>query len=38
VVAFEEGRLDDPPRFVQRIAALGPRSRPDRIVRLKEGP
>lgn len=38
VVAFEEGRLDDPPRCVQRIAALGPRSRPDRIVRLKEGP
>jgi SAM-dependent methyltransferase len=41
VVAFEEGRLDDPPRCVQRIAALRPRDRadrPDRIVRLKEGP
>ena len=38
IVAFEEGRLDDPPRCVQRIAALGPQERPDRIVRLKEGP
>jgi SAM-dependent methyltransferase len=36
VVAFEDGRLDDPPRCVQRLAALGPRERPDRIVRLKE--
>lgn len=34
VVAYEDGRLEDPPRRVQRIAALGPRSRPDRIVRL----
>jgi len=38
VVAFEEGRLDNPPRCVQRIAALGPLERPDRIVRLKEAP
>jgi SAM-dependent methyltransferase len=41
VVAFEAGRLDDPPRCVQRIAARGPRDpadRPDRIVPLKEGP
>jgi SAM-dependent methyltransferase len=38
VVAYEEGRLEDPPRRVQRIAALGPLERPDRIVRLKEGP
>lgn len=38
VVAFEDGRLEDPTRRVQRIAALGPRDRPDRIVRLKEGP
>jgi len=38
VVAFEDGRLEDPPRRVQRIAALGPQDRPDRIVRLKEGP
>jgi SAM-dependent methyltransferase len=36
VVAYEDGRLDDPPRCVQRLAALGPRERPDRIVRLKE--
>lgn len=38
VVAYEAGRLDDPPRLVQRIAALGPVDRPDRIVRLKEAP
>ena len=36
VVAYEDGRLDDPPRCVQRLAALGPLERPDRIVRLKE--
>lgn len=34
LVAFEQGRLDDPPRCVQRIAALGRQDRPDRIVRL----
>ncbi len=34
VVGYEEGRLADPPRQVQRIAALGPQTRPDRIVRL----
>ena len=38
VVAYEAGRLEDPPRIVQRLAALGPRSLPDRIVRLKEAP
>jgi SAM-dependent methyltransferase len=38
IVAFEAGRLDDPPRIVQRIAALGPQTRADRIVRLKEAP
>lgn len=38
VVAYEDGRLDDPPRCVQRLAALGPRERPDRIARLKESP
>lgn len=37
VVAFEDGRLEDPPRCVQRIAALGPATRPDRIVRLTPG-
>lgn len=37
VVAYEDGRLDEPPRCVQRIAALGPATRPDRIVRLTEG-
>jgi len=39
VVAYEQGLLDDPPRCVQRIAALGLRTRPDRIARLcpKEG-
>jgi hypothetical protein len=36
VIAYEDGRLDDPPRCVQRVAALGPVGRPDRIVRLKE--
>ena len=36
VVAYEDGRLDDPPRCVQRLAALGVQERPDRIVRLKE--
>lgn len=34
VVAFEDGRLENPPRCVQRIAARGPQTRPDRIVRL----
>lgn len=34
VVAYEDGRLDNPPRCVQRIAALGPQARPDRIVGL----
>ena len=38
VVAYEAGRLEDPPRIVQRLAALGPLSLPDRIVRLKEAP
>jgi SAM-dependent methyltransferase len=38
VVAFEDGRLDDPARCVQRIVALGPQSPADRIVRLKEAP
>lgn len=38
IVAYEAGRLEDPPRVVQRIAALGPLERPDRIVRLKEAP
>lgn len=38
VVAYEDGRLEDPPRRVQRIAAVGPLERPDRIRRLKEGP
>lgn len=38
VVAFEDGRLDDPPRQVQRIVAVGHLARPDRIIRLKEGP
>lgn len=38
IVAYEAGRLEDPPRVVQRIAALGPVERPDRIVRLKEAP
>lgn len=38
VVAYEAGRLEDPPRIVQRLAALGPQSLPDRIVRLKEAP
>jgi SAM-dependent methyltransferase len=38
IVAYEAGRLEDPPRVVQRIAALGPVDRPDRIVRLKEAP
>ena len=41
VVAYEDGRLEDPPRCVQRIAAWGvpeARERPDRIARLKEGP
>lgn len=38
VVAYEAGRLEDPPRIVQRLAALGPKSLPDRIVRLKEAP
>lgn len=38
VAAFEDGRLDDPPRRVQRIVALGPQSPADRIVRLKEAP
>lgn len=38
IVAYEDGRLEDPPRCVQRVAALGPSPRPDRIVRLKEGP
>lgn len=38
IVAYEAGRLEDPPRVVQRIAALGPAERPDRIVRLKEAP
>jgi SAM-dependent methyltransferase len=38
VAAFEDGRLDDPARCVQRIVALGTRERPDRIVRLKEAP
>jgi SAM-dependent methyltransferase len=31
VVAYEDGRLENPPRCVQRIAALGPKTRPDRI-------
>jgi SAM-dependent methyltransferase len=35
-VAYEDGRLDDPPRCVQRLAALGRLERPDRIVALKE--
>lgn len=34
VVAYEDGRLENPPRCVQRIAALGPQARPDRIVGL----
>ncbi len=34
VAGYEDGRLEDPPRRVQRIAALGPRGRADRIVRL----
>ncbi|MCP5273221.1 MAG: class I SAM-dependent methyltransferase [Burkholderiaceae bacterium] len=34
VVAYEDGRLENPPRCVQRIAALGPQTRPDRIVGL----
>lgn len=38
VVAFEDGRLEDPPREVQRIVAVGRQARPDRIIRLKEGP
>jgi SAM-dependent methyltransferase len=38
VAAFEDGRLDDPHRCVQRIVALGPQSPADRIVRLKEAP
>lgn len=37
IVAYEDGRLEDPARCVQRIAALGRLERPDRIVRLKEG-
>jgi SAM-dependent methyltransferase len=36
IVAYEAGRLADPPRQVQRIAALGPVERPDRIARLEE--
>lgn len=38
VVAYESGRLDDPPRQVQRIAAQGPLTPPDRIARLEEHP
>lgn len=38
IVAYEDGLLADPPRRVQRLAALGPRPRADRIARLKEGP
>jgi SAM-dependent methyltransferase len=38
IVAYEAGRLDDPPRIVQRIVALGPKTRADRIARLKEPP
>lgn len=34
VVAYEDGRLEHPPRRVQRIAALGPQPRADRICRL----
>ena len=34
VVAYEDGRLENPARQVQRIAALGPQPRTDRIARL----